>query len=145
MFALVLFFSCCSFWLGMCQNCVFQYMTGVGVCRENESSVYRAGPVGSVCWKSDHMSVSFNALHTRACFALPAGKIKEERWVGLSLFLHCLEMLVLAYRRDKTDLMIIFPCCFKKMVSTEVALVFNREKGWWKLRCFRHNGSLILK
>lgn len=56
-------------------------------------------------------------------------------------------MLVLAYYGDKTDLMVIFPCRFKKMMSSEVALVFNkeRERGWWKLRCFRHNGSLILE
>lgn len=37
-------------------------------------------------------------------------------------------MLVLAYHRDETDLMIIFPCRFKKMVSSEVALVFNKER-----------------
>lgn len=106
----------CSFLAGSVPKlCVSVHAGG---CGENESSLCRAGPVVSVCWKPDRMSLSFNVLHTHtqrhACFAFPAGIIKEERWVGSSLFLHCIEMLMLAYYGDKADWIVIFPCLFLK-------------------------------
>lgn len=109
------FFVAALFRLGVYWNCMSQYML-----RGAEKT--RALSVGQVLlWVFAENRImcqwvltycTHTQTHTHACFAFPAGIIKEERWVGLSLFLYCMEMLVLVCYGDKADWRVIFPCLF---------------------------------